>query len=115
MAKARRITRAVLSEWSVNEAAVVDATVIVSELVTNAVEHALPPVALHLQHHRAAGTPVVRIAVTDGGPAATKGPWVSSCRSEEHGRGSSIVATLAHRSGTRGGSNRAYWADVPAA
>ncbi|MFF5477711.1 ATP-binding protein [Streptomyces sp. NPDC012935] len=113
VAAARRMARTVLTHWSLDEQAVYDATVIVSELVTNAVEHALPPVTLHLQRQQAGGAGVVHIEVTDGGPAPSAGAWVTSCAPEEHGRGSAIVDMLGFTSGARDrGSASAHWAEL---
>ncbi|KOG49747.1 hypothetical protein ADK75_19090, partial [Streptomyces virginiae] len=61
---------------------------IVSELVTNAIEHALPPLTLHLNHPT---NNTMTIAVTDGGPATHHGPWTTNCTPDEHGRGNNII------------------------
>ncbi|MBP0455704.1 ATP-binding protein [Kitasatospora sp. RG8] len=108
---ARRFTRATLGAWGVDEDTTEQALLVVSELVTNAVEHALPPVALHLDHH-AAGS-ALRIEVDDGGPAPRDGTWTSSCTPDEHGRGSGIVARLAVTHGRRREDHCVtYWADL---
>lgn len=118
VAVARRTARSVLTGWSVPAEAVHDVVLVVSELVTNAVEHALPPVALRLRLRRdeVAGMPVVRVEVTDGGPAARKGAWAAGRGPGEHGRGAAIVESLGIGSGvgarSRGG---ARWAELPAA
>lgn len=49
--------------------------------MTNAVQHALPPVAMSLR--RTAGD--VRLEVSDGGPAPQRGEWAAGCDEEEHG------------------------------
>ncbi|WP_327135271.1 ATP-binding protein [Streptomyces sp. NBC_01343] len=82
---ARRITSTVLDGWDVAEETIDQALLVVSELVTNAVEHARPPVALHLQ--RPGNDGVLRIEVGDGGPADHEGTWTTSCAPEERGRG----------------------------
>ncbi|MET8948605.1 ATP-binding protein [Streptomyces sp. NPDC004542] len=116
VATARHTARTVLAGWSVDEDAVYDAMLIVSELVTNAVEHALPPVALHLCRGRVQGRPVIRIKVTDGGAAPHPGPWTASCQPDEHGRGGGIVSMLGIDSSvdTRDGES-GQWADLAAA
>jgi anti-sigma regulatory factor (Ser/Thr protein kinase) len=116
VAVARRTARTVLTGWAVPEEAVHDAVLVVSELVTNAVEHALPPVALRLYRGEADGTAIIRVEVTDGGPAPQQGPWIASCGPEEHGRGARIVDSLGIGTGigsrNRGGGR---WADLIAA
>lgn len=95
-ADARRHTRQVLAGWGIEEDVVFDALLVVSELVTNAVEHALPPIDLHLQVTTANdGCAEVGIDVLDGGPAAHDGPWTTNCAADEHGRGHQVVAALA--------------------
>jgi anti-sigma regulatory factor (Ser/Thr protein kinase) len=94
---ARRLTRAVLGRCGLAEEDIDNALLIVSELVTNAVEHALPPVTLRVQHQVADG--MVRVEVTDGGPARL-GERGADRVPEEHGRGSTIVACLATAHGT---------------
>lgn len=72
------------------------AVLVVSELITNAVEHANPPLSLDLQPHSPTiGSPDLRIQVTDGGPASAPGPWTRSCAADEHGRGKLLIAHLA--------------------
>ncbi|MFF7415290.1 ATP-binding protein [Streptomyces lydicus] len=99
-ATARHSARRVLDGWKLDKDALHDALLVISELVTNAVEHALPPVALHLSPTQADSCRSVHINVTDGGPAAVSGGWVASCSAEEHGRGEGIVAALAAHNGS---------------
>ncbi|MCX5208757.1 ATP-binding protein [Kitasatospora sp. NBC_00240] len=91
--------RAALRAWNVNEETTDRALLVVSELVSNAIEHALPPIALRLGHPTP-GDPL-HIAVDDGGPAAREGTWTAGRAPEEHGRGRAIIArqTTAPRSG----------------
>ncbi|MFF4427402.1 ATP-binding protein [Streptomyces sp. NPDC001549] len=111
---ARRITNTLLHEWDVDDETTHQALLVVSELVTNALEHALPPIVLHLQHPKDDGT--LRIEVDDGGPANNKGTWTTSCAPEEHGRGVGIIAFLASAHGTRILAHTVtYWAILPAA
>ncbi|WP_406209703.1 MULTISPECIES: ATP-binding protein [unclassified Streptomyces] len=114
---ARRIVRLVLHECcDVDEDTLSGAELVVSELVTNAIEHARPPVVLYVEADSSAegGTCSVHIEVTDGGPAAQDGEWTSSCSEDEHGRGSGIIDVLASDHGTRPlGHGVTHWADMP--
>ncbi|MBW5480630.1 ATP-binding protein [Streptomyces bambusae] len=93
---ARHHAQQLLTGWGVDDDEIFDALLVVSELVTNAVEHALPPIALHLKVTSAAdGSTQLHANVTDSGPAPSDGTWTSSCADDEHGRGQNIVATLA--------------------
>ncbi|MFB7174910.1 ATP-binding protein [Streptomyces sp. NPDC056254] len=94
---ARHHARQVLADWGIGNAdEVYDTLLVVSELVTNAVEHALPPIALRLEVTSAAdGSTRLHADVTDGGPARCDGAWTTSCAAEEHGRGRQIITVLA--------------------
>ncbi|MER7183303.1 ATP-binding protein [Streptomyces hyaluromycini] len=108
---ARKITKELLTRWSVAEDAADSVLVTVSELVTNAVEHARPPVNFGLS--RDPGTQRVHIEVSDGGPAAMDGDWAAGCTPDEHGRGLDIVDRLTAAHGDRAEPGRAvHWADV---
>ncbi|MFE5894769.1 ATP-binding protein [Streptomyces sp. NPDC056462] len=72
-----------------------DALLVISELVTNAVTHALPPATLRLRC-TPAGT--LRIEVTDGGPRPHEPAQIDPM--EEYGRGMQIVGALATQHGT---------------
>ncbi|MEU4360037.1 ATP-binding protein [Streptomyces virginiae] len=109
---ARHLSRSLLETWGVEQDAVDTALLVVSELVTNAVEHGRAPMALHLKMDQAA--PSVEVAVSDGGPASNDGPWTTSCEPEEHGRGNSIVTCLADRQGIRQHAHgMTRWAELP--
>jgi anti-sigma regulatory factor (Ser/Thr protein kinase) len=95
---AREITSAVLDDWQLCEGTTDAVLLVVSELVTNAVEHAQPPVTLHLHRERVGSR--VWIGVSDGGPATREGDWTVSCTDDEHGRGLAIVDALAIAHGT---------------
>ncbi|MBV6701689.1 ATP-binding protein [Kitasatospora aureofaciens] len=108
---ARKITQAVLAQWRVADEVADSVLLTVSELVTNAVEHAQPP--LHLELSRNPGTRRVHIEVCDGGPAATEGDWAASCTRGEHGRGLQIIDQLTAAHGDHAEPGRAvHWADV---
>ncbi|MEU9919013.1 ATP-binding protein [Streptomyces sp. NPDC051001] len=87
---ARRLARQLLDRWKVADVDTV--LLVVSELVTNALEHALPPVILSVRRDSVARQ--VWVQVTDGGAAPRGGAWAASCADEEHGRGLDIVAAL---------------------
>ncbi|WP_280677639.1 ATP-binding protein [Kitasatospora sp. MAA19] len=108
---ARTITRVVLAQWRVADEAADSVLLTVSELVTNAVEHAQPP--LHLELSRDPGTRRVHIEVRDGGPAATESAWAASRTRGEHGRGLQIIDQLTAAHGDRAEPGHAiHWADV---
>ncbi|MFF9819507.1 ATP-binding protein [Streptomyces sp. NPDC014006] len=71
-----------------------DALLVVSELLTNAVLHALPPAVLQI-HCDDQGR--VHIEVTDGGPCVKRQTTETD---DEHGRGLYIVAALCASHGT---------------
>jgi len=113
---ARHLAQDLLEDWHLAEDAQDGVLLVVSELVTNAVEHALAPVVLHLHHehtdHR------IWIGVTDGGPAPRDGAWTRSCTHDEHGRGLAVVEAIAEIHGTRThpGGHTTHWARInPAA
>lgn len=111
---ARRIAREVLDHWDVPEDTEEAALLVVSELVTNAIEHAKAPVVLHL--HRERTDRRVWVGVSDGGPASEEGSWTSSCSDDEHGRGLTLVKALAQSHGSRRhDSGTTYWARMSAA
>lgn len=110
---ARRRARALLADWNVCPTIVEDSLLVVSELLTNAIVHALPPAVLRLSWNRRDGLGTLRVEVTDGGPALPGGHLAAGCDPDEHGRGEGIVHALADRHGIRihgGGVTR--WADL---
>jgi anti-sigma regulatory factor (Ser/Thr protein kinase) len=111
----RRRAGAVLAAWRVSPDVVEDALLVVSELLTNAIVHALPPAVLRLSWLRDAGLGTLRIEVTDTGPARTAGQPPAGIDPDEHGRGEGIVHALATRYGIQirpGAVTR--WADLVA-
>jgi anti-sigma regulatory factor (Ser/Thr protein kinase) len=102
---ARRRVHALLVGHGWDDDRIAEAQLVVSELVTNAVCHALPPVALHLVVHPAppadGAAPVrpgsLHIRVTDGGPDLRH---PDSRPDDEHGRGTDIVGILTARHGS---------------
>ncbi|MEV6841337.1 ATP-binding protein [Streptomyces sp. NPDC051133] len=73
------------------------ALLLVSELVTNAVEHAAPPLVFHLDQP---SSDILRISVDDGGPTTHHDTWHASCAEDEHGRGTTLITALANQHGT---------------
>lgn len=85
---------------------------VISELVTYAVEHAQPPVALHL--HREQAGRRMWVGITDGSPTEAEGVWIASCEHDERGRGLAVIDALATDHKTRshpGGAT--HWARLP--
>ena len=107
----RQRAQAVLRRWNLPADAAADVLLVVSELCTNALVHALPPATLRLSRVLVEKRGAVRVDVSDMGPAA---PAVCALDPDEHGRGIDIVTTLSARCGVRthcgGGTSR--WADV---
>jgi len=112
--EARHAARSVLEGWHVDAELSESVLVVVSELVTNAIEHARPPMVMHLHQELPDGR--VWVAVTDGGPAADEGPWTRSCTADEHGRGLTLVQALTEAHGTRrSDTGTTHWARLTAA
>ena len=111
-ALARDVVRKTLTRWRLQELCD-DAALAVSELVTNAFKHALPPVLLRLS--RRPGK--VRVEVSDMRPAVLSLVLpVESKDSDESGRGRGIIAAVSDESGTdpaadggQGASSYASW------
>jgi anti-sigma regulatory factor (Ser/Thr protein kinase) len=93
--QARRVVREAFSRWSLT-VLIDDAELAVSELVTNAFKHGLPPVTLTLC--QSAGR--VRVDVSDARPATTTLEWPASLDTDESGRGRRIIEAVSDRSGT---------------
>ncbi|MFE9021208.1 ATP-binding protein [Streptomyces sp. NPDC007808] len=107
----RRRIRAVLADWNLAADFADDVLLVVSELLTNAIVHALPPATLRLSRGPLDLGRAVRVEVTDMGPAASTA--LRAPDPDEHGRGLDIVTALAARCGVRvhsGGTSR--WAEL---
>ncbi|MGW2255716.1 SpoIIE family protein phosphatase [Kitasatospora sp. NPDC001660] len=106
VAEARARATAQLHAWGLDELAFVT-ELVVSELVTNAIRYAAPPIRLRLIKER---TLVCEVA--DGSSTA---PHLRRARTfDEGGRGLMLVAQLTDRWGTRNtGTGKVIWAEQP--
>ncbi|MEV6944522.1 ATP-binding protein [Streptomyces sp. NPDC051172] len=109
----RRRIRTILSDWDLTADLTEDVLLVASELLTNAVVHALPPATLSLSRSEVDRCGAVRVEVTDMGPVTATGLPASALDPDEHGRGLDIVTALATRCGVHvhsGGTSR--WAEL---
>ncbi|MFI7410716.1 ATP-binding protein [Streptomyces sp. NPDC049627] len=81
----RRQARTVLTRWRVPTPTADDALLVISELTTNAIVHALPPAVLRLSLPEVGGRRAVRIEITDSGPAPRRCPSHDSPHPAEQG------------------------------
>ncbi|MFL4949178.1 ATP-binding protein [Streptomyces sp. MMS24-I31] len=98
----RRRARTVLAQWRVPAPTVDDALLVISELTTNAIVHALPPTVLRLSLPEAGSRRTLRIELTDTGPAPQRRPAHDDPHPavyRENGRGTDIVAALSAQHG----------------
>lgn len=98
----RRRARTVLAQWRVPTSTADDALLVISELTTNAIVHALPPAVLRLSMPEDGNCRGLRIEVTDAGPVRRRRPSPGGPHLAEHhenGRGTGIVAALSTRHG----------------
>ncbi|MFG2881217.1 ATP-binding protein [Streptomyces sp. NPDC048297] len=112
---ARRQVATLLDDWHVSAEIVDDALLVVSELITNAIVHALPPALLRVSWIREDAFGTLRVEVSDKGPALAAGRCPPGVDPDEHGRGMEIVHALATRYGLHvapGAITR--WADLVA-
>ncbi|WP_406369359.1 ATP-binding protein [Streptomyces sp. NBC_00647] len=111
----RRRARAVLAQWRVPTPTADDALLVISELTTNAIVHALPPAVLRLSMPEVGSRRALRIEVTDAGPVPLRRTLPDGPHPAEHkenGRGTGIVAALSTRHGTsRRPERTTRWAD----
>lgn len=113
--RARALLREQCDGWNVAGAAADTAELLLSELVTNAVRHAHAPHGRDIGVRLARYGDVVRVEVSDAGPAVTLAPRAAG-ESDERGRGLAIVAALAVRWGQcprAHGIGKSVWAEIP--
>jgi anti-sigma regulatory factor (Ser/Thr protein kinase) len=113
----RHRARAVLGSWAIPATTTDDTILVISEMVTNAIAHALPPAVLRLSLPiTRRGQKALRVEVTDGGPAMTARSPLADAPSDlgECGRGGGIVGALALQHGIFSRAARVTrWADLP--
>jgi anti-sigma regulatory factor (Ser/Thr protein kinase) len=104
---ARRFVAQIVAESSVSDR-LEDLAVVVSELVTNAVEHGLEPLVLEIE---ADGGALVRVSDAGGGEPAIK----SASTTRVRGRGLALVRDLADAWGVEHSANgKTVWASFRA-
>lgn len=108
--QARRSAEGLLERWRVPAETADDVVLVVSELVTNALNHALPAVCLHLSRLPCG---ILRVEVADGGPCGVpleRDP-------DAGGRGLALVEALSRSHGRfHGPAGTLVWAEfAPAA
>jgi anti-sigma regulatory factor (Ser/Thr protein kinase) len=110
----RRRARTVLAQWRVPTSTADDALLVISELATNAIVHALPPAVLRMSLPEADSHRALRIEVTDAGPGPRRRPPPPDpAEHRENGRGTDIVAVLSARHGISHHPERTTrWADL---
>ncbi|MFD3442286.1 ATP-binding protein [Streptomyces sp. NPDC058685] len=99
-----------ITEGRVDPETTEETLLVVSELVTNSVIHALPPLVFELTvTHDHTGRVGIHIEVTDGGPNFE----ASLLPDDEHGRGACITQSLARETGgSEGPAGGTHWADM---
>ncbi len=114
VAVARSRLAADLSAAGIFEAAVGDAVLVVSELLSNAIRHARPLPGANVQVAWAVGEDAIEVAVSDGGAPTTPVRGHATV-SSLGGRGLAIVEYLARRWGVRSDdSGHTVWAVLAA-
>ncbi|WP_326682025.1 ATP-binding protein [Streptomyces sp. NBC_01237] len=103
----RHVTAAVMRNWAVPIPLAQDVGLVVSELVTNAIEHGLGTVCLRVWQ----GPGELHVEVADDNPAPAR--LRAAGDEEESGRGLFLVADLARGWGVRDGG-RTTWATLRA-
>jgi hypothetical protein len=99
---------ALLTEWGVDGDAAQPTLLVITELLTNAVEHAFAPIHLSIEW----GHTFVRVQVHDSAPGALPAPIHNPQAARGHGL--QIVDGLALRRGwTPEQHGKTVWADVP--
>ncbi|GHB57662.1 hypothetical protein GCM10010377_55900 [Streptomyces viridiviolaceus] len=106
VAEARSLTAAQLHAWQLDELTFT-AELVISELVTNAIRYAAPPIQLRLIMDSA--------LICEVSDASSTAPHLRRARTfDEGGRGLMLVAQLTERWGTRyTGTGKIIWAEMP--
>ncbi|MDI9888372.1 ATP-binding protein [Streptomyces sp. HNM0645] len=113
IAAVRRRAHALLAGWDLPTESLEVALLVISELITNAIVHALPPATLRLRCSENEGPRTLRIDVTDGGPSSQVWRPTGELESDEHGRGIGIVVALSASYGTYAHRDRVTrWAEL---
>jgi len=108
--KARRLLEQTLNAWGLS-ALIPDASLVVSELATNAIVHAGTYLEVTLTREPAA----LRVAVADGGPPLPEGHPAPPRPIATSGRGLYIIQSIAQRWGSDPTPNgKRVWAELPA-
>ncbi|MEV0742195.1 ATP-binding protein [Streptomyces sp. NPDC050549] len=103
---ARSLLAPVLHEWLLLGGTADDVLLVVSELVTNAVRHARPPIFLAICRTEARS---VRVEITDGGKFGDPRCIETPDDPDEHGRGLIIVDCLSAAHGCRVAEHGTTW------
>ncbi|MFD7502474.1 SpoIIE family protein phosphatase [Streptomyces sp. NPDC059850] len=106
VARSRRDVTERLTDWGLDEAAFAT-ELVVSELVTNAIRHAIPPIQLRLIHDHS--------LICEVSDASNTAPHMRRARTfDEGGRGLLLVAQLSRRWGSRQtAEGKTIWAEQP--
>lgn len=106
--QARTAAQGVLDGWQVPAPTADDVVLVVSELVTNALNHALPEVCLHLVRLPCG---ILRVEVADGGPCGARRERDPG----DGGRGLALVEALSQAHGRHvGPAGTLAWAEFAA-
>lgn len=109
VASARAVVRVTLREWGLDPATDT-ATLLVSELVTNALRHASGPIGLRLERERDGDALLVEVSDPLPDPPLERPAGAD----DESGRGLQLVTVSARRWGTRRGrTGKTVWFELP--
>ncbi|MET9082439.1 SpoIIE family protein phosphatase [Streptomyces sp. NPDC004237] len=116
VARARKLVTSQLTSWGLQDLAF-EAELVISELVTNAIRYADPPIQLRLIHSEPPETPSdasLRRLICEVSDGSSTAPRLRRARTyDEGGRGLLLVAQLTQAWGTRhSGSGKTIWAEL---